>query len=115
MRKYFYWLPVMIYMGIIYYFSSKIGSEISLPTPDYIAHGAEYFGLGFLVQWAWKGWISFDVPGEQSQGQATGNWLFNAYLGVWLFCVFYGVSDEFHQGFVPGRSQSLSDLVADGT
>ncbi len=29
------------------------------------------------------------------------------------FAVFYGVTDEFHQSFVPGRSADFDDLLAD--
>ena len=31
-----------------------------------------------------------------------------------FFCILYGVSDEFHQSFVPGRTPDAMDLVADG-
>ena len=31
-----------------------------------------------------------------------------------LICVLYGVSDEFHQSFVPGRTPDAKDLIADG-
>ena len=29
------------------------------------------------------------------------------------FVVFYGMTDEFHQMFVPGRTSSIDDLFAD--
>ena len=35
-------------------------------------------------------------------------------LAAVLFCILYGVSDEFHQSFVPGRTPDVRDLVADG-
>ncbi|HEX3032184.1 MAG TPA: VanZ family protein [Bacillota bacterium] len=110
MRRYFYWLPVLTYMGIIFYFSNKPGSQISLPTPDYIAHGAEYFGLGFLTQWALRGWNKTNPAHRLTNPPGLGS-----YLGVLAFCILYGLSDEFHQGFIPGRSPSLSDLAADTT
>ncbi len=31
-----------------------------------------------------------------------------------IFSVFYGFSDEIHQSFVPGRTTSIGDLMADG-
>lgn len=30
-----------------------------------------------------------------------------------LLCLLYGISDEFHQSFIPGRYPSLTDIVAD--
>ncbi|MBF0281656.1 MAG: VanZ family protein [Zetaproteobacteria bacterium] len=37
-------------------------------------------------------------------------------LGVaWLFCLLYGLSDEWHQSFVPGRDADIWDWVADST
>ena len=30
-----------------------------------------------------------------------------------LFCLFYGMTDEWHQSFVPGRDADWMDLVAD--
>ena len=34
-------------------------------------------------------------------------------LGVVLFCLLFGLSDELHQYFIPGRSCSIGDLLAD--
>jgi VanZ family protein len=30
-----------------------------------------------------------------------------------IFCLLYGVSDEFHQSFIPGRFPSIADIAAD--
>ena len=30
-----------------------------------------------------------------------------------LLCLLYGISDEFHQSFIPGRYPSFADIVAD--
>ncbi len=32
-----------------------------------------------------------------------------------LFCVFYAISDELHQIFVPGRAAMVKDVIIDGT
>jgi VanZ family protein len=34
-------------------------------------------------------------------------------LATVAFCVAYGVSDEFHQSFVPGRTPDVADIYAD--
>jgi VanZ family protein len=33
---------------------------------------------------------------------------------VALFCLLFGISDEFHQSFIPGRFVSIWDVMADG-
>lgn len=32
---------------------------------------------------------------------------------VWVICIIYGISDEIHQLFVPGRAFQISDLMMD--
>ncbi|MCF6299048.1 MAG: VanZ family protein [Thiomicrorhabdus sp.] len=34
-------------------------------------------------------------------------------LGVILFCLMYGISDEYHQSFIPSRTASIWDIMAD--
>jgi VanZ family protein len=38
---------------------------------------------------------------------------FRRYGLAWLVSVLYGVSDEFHQSFVPGRHPSVADVAID--
>jgi VanZ family protein len=48
---------------------------------------------------------------------AKGAWrgvTFAAVVGAVAISAAYGVSDEFHQGFVPGRDYEVLDMVADG-
>lgn len=41
--------------------------------------------------------------------------LFNKYSGLaaLFFTVFYGLVDEFHQKFIPGRTSDINDVIAD--
>ena len=61
----------------------------------------EYSILGFL---AVRAIYSLDL-------RSSNGFLFA--LSV-IFSVFYGFSDEIHQSFVPGRTVSIGDLMADG-
>lgn len=35
-------------------------------------------------------------------------------VGITVVCIAYGISDEIHQSFVPGRSATVFDVVVDG-
>ncbi|GAW93133.1 VanZ family protein [Calderihabitans maritimus] len=96
-----YWVPVFLYMGVIFYFSSKTGEEVSFVTiPDYFSHGLEYMGLSYLL---------FRALHNTAPDLPTGK------IAAWAVAIsiFYGITDEIHQYFVPGRTSAISDLLAD--
>jgi VanZ family protein len=94
------WPPVVAYMTMLFWFSSLQ----TLPSPPagfsfYDAHIAAYAGLGVLT------------------ARATGRGLHEvsgrAVLGAILIASLYGVLDEYHQMFVPGRTFDVLDMLAD--
>ena len=95
-----YWLPVVAYLGLIFYLSSL--PQLVEITPfsgfDKLAHVGEYAILSWLLSRALRRASPF--------GQ-------HAALIAVLFATLYGISDEFHQSFVPGRSVELLDVVCD--
>ncbi|MCX9075079.1 MAG: VanZ family protein [Candidatus Methanoperedens sp.] len=68
--------------------------------PDKIQHIILYAGFGFLIHSSLK----------NSSNPALMNYaiMFSVIIGT-----IYGISDEFHQSFVPGRTASAWDLLAD--
>lgn len=94
------WGPALVWMAVTFYLSHQSVVDIPLDAPDYVAHGIGYAGLGALFMRALAG-------GRLSA--MSWRWVLLATLLGGL----YGVSDEFHQSFVPGRHSSLSDIVAD--
>ena len=94
-------LPALIIMGISWYLSSGTLDSIPIPSvSDKIIHLVCFAGLGF----AWTWWFSRE------------NWLarpWNHILYVTLVVAVYGVIDEMHQYFVPGRYASALDWIAD--
>jgi len=98
----FRWLPVVGYLGLITYLSSQTGS--GLPSFwfmkfDKVLHTLEYGGLGFLVCHALGAWLA----------RPRIRWLCAAAFGL-----AFGVVDEFHQSFVPGRQgNDPGDMLAD--
>ena len=95
------WGPVVIYMAAIFYASSLT----VVPGPvgwfsDTFLHMACYGGLALLALRAlargrWSG-VSLGVA-----------------IGAWLIATLYGVSDEWHQLYVPGRTAEIRDLLND--
>ncbi|AGY76897.2 MULTISPECIES: VanZ family protein [Clostridium] len=62
------------------------------------AHAFEYFILAILVSGVL---FEFNVKGAK------------ALIYIMFVCLFYAVTDEFHQAFVPGRSSLVSDVLID--
>lgn len=94
------WGPAIIWMAVTFYISHQSAVSIPLGAPDYVAHGVSYAGLGVMFMRALAG-------GRLSA--MSWKWVLVATILGGL----YGVSDEFHQSFVPGRHSSFSDVVAD--
>jgi len=90
------WLAVVAYAAVMFYFSSKSGGDLprwSVMAHDKLLHTLEYAGLGWLLARALGG----------------GRWYW-AILGG----LAYGIVDEFHQSFVPGRmGNDVGDISAD--
>lgn len=99
-----YWLPVLLWMGVIFVASSRSSLPFVLnKTADLVTkkagHVTEYGVLAFLLRRAIskeRGW-----PVLPSLG------------GAFFLSLLYAVSDEFHQTFVPGRNGALTDVGFD--
>lgn len=94
------WLPVVAWMGLIFYLSA----QPDLPQPHVgwadllISSMAHAFVFGVLaVLWG-------RALGERRQG-----WFL-----AFVLTALYALTDEFHQAFVPGRHPDPWDLVCDG-
>lgn len=97
------WLPALVYMALIFILSSiptLASYSKHLPFRDKGAHFLEYAMLGALTTHA----AGRTFP-ELHRGRV---FLF----GVMLATLF-GVSDELHQAFVPGRRADFGDIIAD--
>lgn len=88
--------------GTIFYLSSQPGIDTPLlfPGQDKLIHLVVFGILGFLMMGTMK----------LSGGRYHHSQVWFAALMVAL----YGVSDEIHQYFVPGRSAEVLDAMADG-
>jgi VanZ family protein len=94
------WGPVVAFLGLSFSLSSVPGESLSLPFSDLLAHFLEFGALGLLLARAFHGGLSRRLlPGRAA--------------GALLAAVVWGVLDEFHQSFVPGRTPDVRDLLAD--
>ncbi|MEA2115337.1 MAG: VanZ family protein [Thermodesulfobacteriota bacterium] len=96
-------VPLIAVMGIIFFLSNQPGDSLDLPDIPDLDKGLHCMVYGVLALSA-----LFAVP--EYKYQASPFWVS---LLVVLFCLLYGISDEFHQSFIPGRFPSVLDLVAD--
>jgi VanZ family protein len=97
-----YWFPVLLYCCIIFCVSAIPNVQFpgSVPTSDKLLHMFEYAILGVLFARAVR---------VTSQTQ----WFLLIWANAVFFTAFYGITDEFHQSFTPGRASDLADLGAD--
>ncbi len=96
--------PMLLVMGTIFFLSHQPGDSFVLPdifSSDKVLHAIAFGTLALTVLFA--------VP-QQRYEQS----FFLISLFVVLFCIAYGISDEFHQVFVRGRCPSGADVAADG-
>jgi VanZ family protein len=94
------WCITIGYMSIIYYLSSRNFHLPELPdNSDKLIHACIYFPLAFLF------YLSLNRSGIKR----------HVFLAAVILTVIYGVTDEFHQSFVPGRDSSIGDAFADFT
>ena len=96
-------LPLVGMMTILFILSHQPGDTLPLPAVvnlDKLLHLLAYtvLGLAFLLA------LPPDWRARRPRAAA---------VATVLFCLAYGLSDEFHQQFVPGRFPGVDDLVAD--
>ena len=97
------WLPVMVWMGVIFAGSSigdvpQVGDETLDGLAHRAAHVLEFAVLGALL-----------LRATSKGGPASKREIIRTLIVIGL----YGASDEFHQRFTPGRSSDGSTVLFD--
>jgi VanZ family protein len=94
------WFLSLLYVAAIFSLSAQSNPPLSnrIGGLDFFLHTVEYGILGLLLSWAL---VNSGVTRR-------------LVLYVFLTGLFYGMTDELHQYFVPQRTASLIDLTADG-
>ena len=101
LRHAWLWGPVVLQMAVIFWASSipRLG-RLPGGVTDWVGHAIGYGLLGALLLRALAGGRLSGVNGRRA-------------LAAVLLATLYGVSDEAHQWFVPGRSPDRLDVLAD--
>jgi len=107
-----FYIATIAYAAYIFYLSSREslkGSGVEVTGFDKANHFMEYSILGFL--------LFFSVYLTPFAGAFIRRWLDEEWgeyaLIAWVLGSLYGVSDEIHQHFVPGRTFDVFDMTAD--
>ncbi|MCH7579434.1 MAG: VanZ family protein [Chloroflexi bacterium] len=97
------WLPAILWMFFLFYLSHQAAplERVASNIDPFLAHVAVYSVLAFLLHIALSGY-----------NNAAPRWV--PVSIAFALAVLYGVGDEIHQAYVPGRVASELDLVADG-
>ena len=105
-QVFWYWVPVALYAGVVFYLSAQSHPEEQLPSfllkdvSDKVLHAVEYGILAVLCFRAFR-WAAGSAVARQA-----------VVLAIVTASV-YGVTDEVHQFFVPFRESSWLDWLAD--
>jgi VanZ family protein len=95
------WLPPLLLMGVIFFFSAQPNLNSGLGWIDHvgrkIVHASEYAFLCFLS------WRAFRTKVDPVVALAP----------AWVITTLYAVSDEYHQRFVTGRHGTWVDVTID--
>ncbi len=98
----YYWLPVYVYAGLIFYFSSLSTIPpliIEIIPETLIWHMIEYAIFSILLFRAF-------INSKNTKFRENA-----IHLSI-IIAILYGITDEIHQYFVPGRISSFFDIIA---
>ncbi len=102
-KKKFLYLPLGLYWLLIFILTSIPGNHVPklFGVSDKIKHFGAYFVLAILLNFTLHIQNRFSLLSK------------NSILFTFLITLFYGLFDEVHQIFIPGRAFDWWDLVAD--
>ena len=95
-------LPALGVMAVIFLLSHQPAGDLPplFPHFDKLAH----FSIYGLLAATLIGAVPSDLRRRRPWAAAGA---------IILWCLIYGISDEFHQSYIPGRFPSLADIAAD--
>ncbi len=130
-RAHRHWLPVLLWMSVIFALSTRVGSSANTsriiipflhhlfpalpPTELFLihrlarkaSHVAEYAILSYLI-------LRAMIQSWRNDPVRSGNLLAAAVASLCVASA-YAATDELHQRFVPGRESQLNDVLIDAS
>lgn len=103
------WIPAFICMSLIFYLSHQPGDRLQTAVP--------WFQIIFpkMTSFNWGHFVAYFALALCIYAGLGSKW--NHLRGkvlIVILCILYGVTDEFHQMFIPGRHPDLLDVRNDG-
>ena len=98
-----FWIPPILWALIIFSFSSfTVGHATEIYWKDFVVKKtAHIFEYGIFATLLYRAIINSGVKSKKAMWYAV------------IFACLYGISDEFHQSFTPGREPTLRDVLID--
>ncbi|MCM3626358.1 VanZ family protein [Paenibacillus glycanilyticus] len=107
-RRLLRFIPALIWMGVIFGFSSRTGDEMNTMLPFFqklFPNMASFDWGHFLAYFLLAAALDYGI------GVRGDRFLYK--LLIIIGCGLYGVTDEFHQSFVGGRMPDVMDIRND--
>lgn len=95
------YLVMTLILAVVIFYASTIKTAAGVPTGLNLS-AFYHFGVFFMFTF----FLFLTVKKEKIDVSIL--------LLVFMFSIFYAISDEIHQLFVPGRLASIKDLLVDG-
>lgn len=95
-RFFCYWLPFLLYSSLIVYLSHQPHIELIIDPGDKFLHFMEYYAYAFFLR---RLLVSYDIK--------------KYFILTLVISVLWGISDELHQYFIPGRDCNVVDMLLD--
>ena len=103
LRRWLPWLPALAVMAGIFVLSHQSGLRVS----DDVDVERPLRVTGHLIAYATLAGLLLFALAQGARPRPLQA------LAAWLLAVVYGLTDEFHQSFVPDRNGRLDDVVTD--
>ncbi|WP_336772617.1 VanZ family protein [Paenibacillus sp. MMO-58] len=107
-RRILRFAPAVIWMAVIFGFSSRTGDEMNTMLPFF----RKFFP--HMASFDWGHFIAYFILAaafDYGLGKKGDRFLYK--LSIIIGCGLYGVTDEYHQSFVGGRMPDVMDIRND--